>query len=233
MKLLTILIVVVLLIGACKKVQSPLSLKTRGGKTDVQAVLCSAKETKNSSLIEMAKRISQESLQLAAIQKGQSILIDWSIKKNQQTKGFILEKRSKEGNYKTIKTINDDLEGTFKHYSSWDHFPSNETMFYRLKQLYKDGTTALSPPIKIEPTNIKESWFFVKRLEIEPSLQIEFNLNATQFPVLLSWYNELGTKLGTQQIYQSQVKLDLPNWATDGGVLGMATADQKVAIHPF
>lgn len=233
MKLSTILMAILLLVVSCQeKIPRP-ALETRGIKSEIQAVYCSSKDESSNDLIEAAKRISQESLRLTAVEKEQHILIDWSIKENKQTKGFVLEKASKEKTYQAITTVKNDLEGISKHYSYIDHFPSDETIFYRLKQLYRDGTTALSQPLKIEPRNVRSSWLFIKRSETEPSLQIEFNLKPDQYPVLLYWYNDFGRKVKTQQIHQNPTKFSLPELLVEGGALRAVTANQEVSIQAF
>lgn len=235
MKLFVLLLLGLLFSTSCQEIRHQSNLLVEKEKMkNAYPVHYITREVRSVELEAKAKEYSQERMTFKAKEAKNGVLIYWSIKENSKIKAFVIEKSLDNSNFESITRIEDDMEGILKHYSYIDHFPSSKIIYYRLKQLYKDGTSVLTNPFKVELKNTIDAWMFItKKTTNLSSLEIEFNLKPNQYPVEIDLYNVLGTRIATQKEHQQQFQLSLPDVLEEGGTIRARTADQKVLVGQF
>lgn len=170
-----------------------------------------AQNTTIKESIEEAKVISQKSLKFDLSQQGSEVLLYWSLKKNSQTKAFILE-HSQDGKlFQELALLEDNLKGIFKQYSYTDIFPSTGLSYYRLRQLYRDGTDALSATLSIEIPQVNQTKMKCFVVENPKKIEVKFNPELVQLPVQLELLSELGIPIYRQTCSTFSTIIPLPN----------------------
>ncbi|WMX16366.1 hypothetical protein [Aureispira sp. CCB-E] len=234
MKTPVILMLVLLFTVACQQVKTKSnSLLQKEEQHKIYPVHCSIKENQQEKVADKEKKYVQENLKLGATKDKEGVLVFWSIKENTQTEAFVVEKSYDKINFVPIGRIEDALQGASKHYSYIDHFPAKQRIYYRLKQLYKDGTYYNSPPKEVDIDNSSEGWLFVKSICQFSKLRVELALEMAQFPVEIELYNDLGAKIKSYIEHQSHSELMLPSLLQEGGTVRVITADRKVETQRF
>jgi len=235
MKLFVLLLLGLLFSISCQEIRRKSNLLVEKEKIkNAYPVHYMTREVRSVEIEAKEKEYSHERMIFKAKETKNGVLIYWSIKENSKIKTFVIEKSLDNSNFESITKIEDDMEGILKHYSYVDHFPSSKIIYYRLKQLYKDGTSVLTNSFKVELKNTIDAWMFIaKKATNLPSLEIEFNLKPNQYPVEIDLYNVLGTRIATQKEHQQQFQLSLPDVLEEGGTIRARTADQKVLVERF
>ncbi|BDS15563.1 hypothetical protein [Aureispira anguillae] len=219
---------------ACRQFTAP-NPPHKSKNNSPEPIAVTYKEASNSSMlnraIDRAKRLSQETFKFRIEETKGGILLHWSLKKNKQTQGFIVE-RSKDGlSFEPIAKVQDQLKGRLKHYSYTDIFPMEGRSYYRIKQWYKDGGDACSLVKKIVSHSSNKAWMKVVPYVDEQLIRLCFDLDKVALPIRVELLDELGTSIYYKISNKPVLEIAIEDWNSTFNRIKATSFNQETLIE--
>lgn len=165
-------------------------------------------------------------LEFHARLEGKQVQTHWVIEEDNKTSHFVLERSVDAIVFSELSTIDNHKEGERRYYQYNDANPLVGMSYYRLKQVYHDGTFHYSSIKAIENNPLGGDWANLYPNPAVDYVTVEMDIDAEQLPVAIQIWNTMGQLVHQGTYTNSNVRLNIDELPAGRYVVRVQTAKQ-------